>query len=69
METSSISLNSLLKENHPPLLSPANILSPTNDLTRHFQNSKFQERLKVQNQVAMFKLKIISSVCFTIMTI
>ena len=69
METSSISLNSLLKENHPPLLSPANILSPTNDLTRHFQNSKFQERLKVQNQVAMFKLKIISSVCFTFMTI
>ena len=69
METSSISLNSLLKENHPPLLSPANILSPTNDLTRHFQNSKFKERLKVQNQVAMFKLKIISSVCFTFMTI
>ena len=67
METSNISR--LVPEEHPPLLSPSNILQPTNDLTRHFQNSKFQERLKVQNKVAMFKLKIISSVCFTFMTI
>ena len=67
METSNISR--LVPEEHPPLLSPSNILQPTNDLTRHFQNSKFQERLKVQNKVAMFKLKIISAVCFTFMTI
>ena len=67
METSNIS--HLVPEEHPPLLSPSNILQPTNNLTRHFQNSKFQERLKVQNKVAMFKLKIISSVCFTFMTI
>ena len=67
METSNISR--LVPEEHPPLLSPSNILQSTNDLTRHFQNSKFQERLKVQNKVAMFKLKIISSVCFTFMTI
>ena len=67
METSNISR--LVPEEHPPLLSPSNILRPTNDLTRHFQNSKFQERLKIQNQVAMFKLKVISSVCFTFMTI
>ena len=67
METSNISR--LVPEEHPPLLSPSNILRPTNNLTRHFQNSKFQERLKVQNKVAMFKLKIISSVCFTFMTI
>ena len=67
METSNISR--LVPEEHPPLLSPSNILQPTNNLTRHFQNSKFQERLKVQNKVAMFKLKIISSVCFTFMTI
>ena len=67
METSNI--YRLVPEGHPPLLSPSNILQPTNDLTRHFQNSKFQERLKVQNKVAMFKLKIISSVCFTFMTI
>ena len=67
METSNISR--LVPEEHPPLLSPSNILQPTNNLTRHFQNSKFQERLKVQNKVAMFKLKIISAVCFTFMTI
>ena len=67
METSNISR--LVPEEHPPLLSPSNILQPTNDLTRHFQNSKFQERLKIQNQVAMFKLKVISSVCCTFMTI
>ena len=67
METSNISR--LVPEENPSLLSPSNILQPTNDLTRHFQNSKFQERLKVQNKVAMFKLKIISSVCFTFMTI
>ena len=67
METSNISR--LVPEEHPPLLSPSNILRPTNNLTRHFQNSKFQERLKIQNQVAMFKLKVISSVCFTFMTI
>jgi len=67
METSNISR--LVPEEHPPLLSPSNILQPTNNLTRHFQNSKFQERLKMQNKVAMFKLKIISSVCFTFMTI
>ena len=67
METSNISR--LVPEEHPPLLSPSNILQPTNDLTRHFQNSKFQERLKIQNQVAMFKLKVISSVCCTFMII
>ena len=67
METSNISR--LVPEEYPPLLSPSNILQPTNDLTRHFQNSKFQERLKIQNQVAMFKLKVISSVCCTFMTI
>ena len=67
METSNISR--LVPEENPSLLSPSNILQPTNNLTRHFQNSKFQERLKVQNKVAMFKLKIISCVCFTFMTI
>ena len=67
METSNISR--LVREENPSLLSPSNILQPTNNLTRHFQNSKFQERLKVQNKVAMFKLKIISCVCFTFMTI
>ena len=69
METSNKSITSLLLEDHPSLLSPSNILRPTNSINKHFQNSKFQERLKVQNQVAMFKLKIISSVCFSFMTI
>ena len=69
MDTSNKSLSELLKEEHPSLLSPSSILRPTNSLNKHFQNSKFQARLKVQNQVAMFKLKIISTVCFSFMTI
>ena len=67
METTNIS--SLIPGENPSLLSPSSILRPVNDLTKHFQNSKFQERLKVQNKVAMFKLKVISSVCCTFMII
>ena len=67
METTNIS--SLIPGENPSLLSPSSILRPVNDLAKHFQNSKFQERLKVQNKVAMFKLKIISSVCCTFMII
>ena len=67
METTNIS--SLIPGENPSLLSPVNILQPVNNLTKHFQNSKFQERLKVQNKVAMFKLKVISSVCCTFMII
>ena len=67
METKKIS--SLIPGENPSLLSPSSILRPVNNLTKHFQNSKFQERLKVQNKVAMFKLKIISSVCCTFMII
>ena len=69
MDTSNISITHIITDDNPSLLSPTNILRPLNNLSRHFQNSKFQERLKVQNQVAMFKLKIISSVCFTFMMI
>ena len=69
MDTSNISITHIITDDNPNLLSPTNILRPLNNLSRHFQNSKFQERLKVQNQVAMFKLKIISSVCFTFMMI
>ena len=67
METTNIS--SLIPGENPSLLSSSSILRPVNNLTKHFQNSKFQERLKVQNKVAMFKLKIISSVCCTFMII
>ena len=67
METTNIS--SLIPGENPSLLSPSSILRPVNNLTKHFQNSKFQERLKVQNKVAMFKLKVISSVCCTFMII
>ena len=38
-------------------------------LTKHFSNSKFQEKLRIENKVAMFKLKIISSVCCSFMII
>ena len=44
------------------LLSPKNILKPIITLSKHFSNSKFQDKLRVENQVAMFKLKIISAV-------
>ena len=38
-------------------------------LTKHFSNSKFQGKLRIENKVAMFKLKIISSVCCSFMII
>ena len=56
-----------------PLFSPKNSNSkpkfPTISLSKHFSNSKFQEKLKIENKVAMFKLKIISTVCCTFMII
>ena len=51
------------------ILSPKNILKPIITLSSHFSSSKFQDKLRLENQVAMFKLKIISLVCFTFMTI
>ena len=44
---------------------PKNIIS----LSSHFSSSKFQDKLYVENKVAMFKLKIISTVCCTFMII
>ena len=63
------SMPKLTSEESLSLLSPKNILKPIISLTKHFQNSKFQEKLKLENKVAMFKLKIISSVCCTFMII
>ena len=51
------------------LLSPKNILKPNITLSKHFSNSKFQDKLRLENKVAMFKLKIISTVCCTFMII
>ena len=42
---------------------------PKFTLEKHFKNSKFQDKLKLENQVAMFKLKIISTVCCSFMII
>ena len=42
---------------------------PKITLSKHFSNSKFQEKLKKENKVAMFKLKIISTVCCSFMII
>ena len=42
---------------------------PGISLSKHFSNSKFQEKLRIENKVAMFKLKIISTVCFSFMII
>ena len=51
------------------ILSPKNMLKPIISLSKHFSNSKFQEKLKIENKVAMFKLKIISTVCCSFMII
>ena len=51
------------------ILSPKNILKPIISLSSHFSSSKFQEKLRLENQVAMFKLKIISVVCCSFMII
>ena len=51
------------------ILSPKNILKPIITLSKHFSNSKFQDKLRLENQVAMFKLKIISAVCCSFMII
>ena len=42
---------------------------PKLTLSKHFSSSKFQEKLKLENKVAMFKLKIISTVCCSFMII
>ena len=51
------------------ILSPKNILKPIITLSSHFSSSKFQEKLRLENQVAMLKLKIISMVCCSFMII
>ena len=42
---------------------------PKLSLSKHFANSRFQEKLKLENKVAMYKLKIISTVCCSFMII
>ena len=59
----------LTSEESLSLLSPKNILKPVLTLSKHFSKSKFQEKLRLENQVAIFKLKIISSVCCSFMII
>ena len=51
------------------ILSPKNMLKPIISLSSHFSSSKFQEKLRLENQVAMLKLKIISMVCCSFMII
>ena len=51
------------------ILSPKNMLKPIISLSSHFSSSKFQEKLRLENQVAMFKLRIISIVCCSFMII
>ena len=45
------------------------MLKPIITLSSHFSISKFQEKLLLENQVAMFKLKIISIICCSFMII
>ena len=51
------------------LKKPENKDMPKLTLSKHFSSSKFQEKLKLENKVAMFKLKIISTVCCSFMII
>ena len=59
----------LTTEESLSILSPKNMLKPIITLSKHFQSSKFQEKLYLENKVAMFKLKIISVVCCSFMII
>ena len=59
----------LTTEESLSILSPKNMLKPIITLSKHFQSSKFQEKLYLENKVAMFKLKIISCVCCSFMII
>ena len=59
----------LTSEESLSILSPKNILKPIISLSKHFSNSKFQDKLRLENKVAMFKLKIISTVCCSFMII
>ena len=59
----------LTSEDSLSLLSPKNMLKPIMTLSKHFSNSNFQEKLRLENKLAMFKLKIISIVCCSFMII
>ena len=59
----------LTSEESLSILSPKNILKPIISLSKHFSNSKFQDKLRLENKVAMLKLKIISTVCCSFMII
>ena len=59
----------LTSEESLSILSPKNILKPIITLSKHFSNSKFQDKLRLENKVAMLKLKIISTVCCSFMII
>ena len=59
----------LTSEESLNILSPKNLLKPIISLSKHFSNSTFQDKLRLENQVAMLKLKIISTVCCTFMII
>ena len=59
----------LTSEESLNILSPKNLLKPIISLSKHFSNSKFQDKLRLENRVAMYKLKIISSVCCSFMII
>ena len=65
----SIKNQNITTENSISLLPPNHILKPIISLSRHFSSSKFQEKLLLENKVAMFKLKIISIVCCSFMII
>ena len=64
-----LNIPKLTTEDSLHLLSPKNILKPIITLSKHFSNSKFQDKLRLENKVAMLKLKIISVVCCSFMII
>ena len=66
---SSNKMPNVTSEESLSLLDPKNILKPIITLSKHFSNSKFQDKLRLENKTAMFKLKIISAVCCSFMII
>ena len=68
-KSTNISQNSNSSNEEPRLFTTKNIGKPIITLAQYFSNSHFSEKLLVENQVAMYKLKIISSVCCTFMII
>ena len=69
IKPTNLSQNSIHTSEEPQLFTTKNIGKPIITLSQYFDNSNFSEKLIIENQVAMYKLKIISTVCCSFMLI